>query len=106
MAIAKNGDEKKLRVDWSAAQDEPAQPANVFVAQATPEFHVLNIGFVAPPVVLDDVDKQRARNMKRIPARLVARVVLTPEHMRQLVQVLSDNIASREKLVAQDGEEQ
>ena len=99
MAKAQKAASWDVRVDWSGAQKEPVQPVNVFAAQATPDFHVLNIGFVAPPVVVDEEDVRRAQRSRNVPPDIVARVLLTPEHMNQLVKVLLDNIASREKIV-------
>ena len=101
----KFGGDKVVDVDWSAANDKPVQLANVFAAQANAEFHVLNIGFAAPPVIATEVDRQRAHAMKYIPAQIIARVVLSPGDVRQLVKVLSGNITSREKLLAQLAEE-
>ena len=97
---------RKLGVDWSAADEEPAQAVNVFAAQATPHSHLLYLGFVAPPVIVDDADMQRAGKLKRLPARIVARVVLTPADMRKLVKILSDNIESHEKLRTDNEDEQ
>ena len=105
MAKIKRAGDKILDVDWSAASNEPVQLANVFAAQANAEYHVLNIGFAAPPVIATEGDRQRAHAMEHIPARIVARVVLSPGDIRQLVKVLSGNIASRERLLAQLAEE-
>lgn len=97
---------RKLGVDWSAAEQEPAQAVNVFAAQATQHSHLLYLGFVAPPVIIDDADMQRASSLKRLPARIVARVVLTPSDMRKLVKILSENIESHEKLRSETEDEQ
>ena len=86
----------KLKVDWSAAEGEPVQPVNAFVAQASPHDHVLTLGFIAPPIILDSDDRDRVKAMGSIPARFVARVLLTPAGMRELAKVLSKNIALHE----------
>ena len=87
----------KLKVDWSAAEGEPVQPVNAFVAQASAHDHVLTLGFIVPPIVLDSDDRDRVEAMESIPARFVARVLLTPVGMRELANVLSKNIAVREE---------
>lgn len=94
-----------VNVDWSAAEAVNVQPVNVFVAQAAPSHHLLSLGFVAPPIIVSPQDAQRAKSLKRIPAQVVARVVLTPDDMRDLVKVLSGNIAAREKILER-GQEQ
>ena len=86
-----------MQIDWSAADGVPVQPANQFVAQATPNDHVLNLGFIAPPIVLTPDDQERVAAMKSIPVRVIARIQLTPGAMRELIGVLSKNLAIREK---------
>ena len=90
-----------LDVDWSAAADAPAQIVNVFAVQANQHFHVLNLGFAAPPVLVSEADMQRASKLTSLPAQSVARIVLTPADLRKLVKVLSDNIETREKLFSE-----
>jgi hypothetical protein len=103
MAKAQKGGGRHVRVDWSKAEEEPVQAVNVFAAQANPHYHLLSLGFLAPPVNVDLADVQGAGELS-IAARVVARILLTPEDMRQLVKILSDNIASREKLLKSEGE--
>jgi hypothetical protein len=104
MAKEQKGVDVEIRVDWSKAQDEPVQPVNVFAAQASPHYHLLSLGFLAPPIfAVEQPATQRSGEMS-MSARIVARILLTPEDMRQLVRVLSDNIETREKLLKVKGE--
>ena len=103
MAKEQKGVEVEIRVDWSKAQDEPVQPVNVFAAQANPHYHLLSLGFLAPPIAVEQPATQRSGEMS-MSVRIVARILLTPEDMRQLVRVLSDNVESREKLLKVKGE--
>ena len=89
-------------MDWSAAKAVAVQATNVFAAQAHNEYHVLNLGFAAPPVIIDQADLQRVNKLKRLPAHVVARVLLTPTDMRKLAKVLSDNIKSHERLISEE----
>ena len=88
---------EKKRIDWSAAEGEPVQPVNLFVAQSSPNTYILTLGFIAPPIILDSEDQDRVDAMKSIPARFVARVLLSPADMRELSNVLLTNLAKREK---------
>ena len=94
----------EVRVDWSKADEEPVQAVNVFAAQANPHYHLLNLGFLALPVTVDEADVKHPGGLT-IPARVVARILLTPEDTRQLVKILSDNIATREKLIESEGKQ-
>ena len=94
MAKPQKGVDVEVHVDWSNAQDEPVQPVNVFAAQAAPQYHLVSFGFLAPPIAVDPAAKQPSGELRLSP-RIVARVLLTPEDMRQLVKVLSDNIETR-----------
>ena len=86
----------KAKIDWSAAYGEPIRPVNQFVAQAGPHGHILTLGFIAPPIVLDLDDQERVKAMKSIPVDVVARILLTPVVMRELADVLSKHIAKSE----------
>ena len=93
-----DGGSRDIKVDWGRAQEEPVQAVNVFAAQANPHFHLLNLGFIAPPVAVDQEDARRINRLKSIQPHVVARIFLTPDDMQKLVQILSDNIESRQRL--------
>lgn len=86
----------KVKIDWSAAYGEPIRPVNQYVVQAGPHEHILTLGFIAPPIVLDLDDQERFKAMKSIPVDVVARILLTPAAMRELAGVLSKHIAKSE----------
>ena len=84
--------EHTLRIDWSSSESALVEPVNQFVVQAGPDHHVLTLGFVSTPIILDDEDRRRAIEMTSISPRVVARVLLTPKGISQLVDVLTKNI--------------
>ena len=86
----------KVKIDWSAAFGEPVRPVNQFVAQAGPHEHILTLGFIAPPIVLDSDDQERVKAMKSIPVDVVARILLTPAGMRELAGVLIKHLEKSE----------
>ena len=92
--------ERNLSVDWGGAREVNVEPVNVFVAQAAPTHHVVNFGFVAPPIIVSEEDRAAAESMTSVPAHVVARIVLTPKDMRDLAKVLADNIKARERLLS------
>ena len=89
-----------VQVDWSGAQQEPVQPVNAFSAQTNANFHVLSLGFVAPPI-RDDV---RRVGKLTVPVSIAARVLLTPGDMRRLVDILSHSIGSHQEVLENEPE--
>ena len=99
MAKTQKSNGSDVQVDWSGAEEEPIVPANVFAAQANPNFHLLSIGFLAPPI-RDGVQPPR----KTLSVRVAARFLLTPEDMRELVEILSRNIERQKRLKREKGQ--
>lgn len=102
--MTENADGSELvELDWSEANGMNVEPVNVFVVQAGPDSHILNLGFVTPPVY---VGSQR-EPLTRVHVHVVGRVLLTPESVRALVKGLADNVQKREgaKGVQEAGDE-
>jgi len=65
------------------------------VAQHQPDCFILSFFEVWPPLVLGETEEERLRevaSLESIDATCVARFVLTPSRMREIVGVLSDNL--------------
>ena len=92
--MAEDDENTELRLDWSDAESMAVQLANIFIVQAGPDSHVLNLGFVAPPLE-DGQDTVRVH--------VVARVLLTPETAATLVNGLAENLRRREERRREQG---
>ena len=75
----------EAKVDWSLAEELPVHPANVFLAQFTPDHHVLSFGYVAPPLA---ADPSKITNVQSKP---IVRILVTPKGMKELIEVLQQN---------------
>ena len=84
-----------LEVDWSLADAEAVHPANVFLAQAHPDYHVLTIGFVCPPIVVEKSGPPTSAK-----AQPITRLILTPRDFRELIKILSENEQARSQISA------
>jgi hypothetical protein len=81
--------EDDVKLDWGGAKGVGVQPVNIFVVQAGKDSHVLNLGYVAPP--LGD------ESPETIPVHVVARVLLTPAIASALITALTDNVRRRKE---------
>ena len=80
--------EKPLR--WEIPEDMVALWANNIVVQHTENEFILTFFQVAPPILIQPT-QQDLESIESVPARAVARVVLTPEGMQQVLKVMEDN---------------
>lgn len=79
----------EAKVDWSQAEALPVHPANVFLAQYTPDHHVLSFGYVAPPLA---ADPSKITNVQSKP---IVRILVTQKGMKELIEILQQNQKSR-----------
>lgn len=83
-------------------EDEtPIQYANAFSLQnpgSGPEF-VLTASQIVPPILLGTPEEQRQQIIERgyVSGRVVARLLLTPEHLRELVQLATATLDQFER---------
>lgn len=90
--MAKSADSSEfVELDWSEADGMNVEPVNVFVVQGGPDSHILNLGFVIPPVHVGP----RREPLTRVQVHVVGRVLLTPSSARALVKGLADNARRR-----------
>lgn len=81
-------------IDFSSASELPALHANNVLIQHTDHEFVLTFFEVLPPVITPDPARQ-ARELARIravPARAVARIVMSPGRAKEFVAALQNNL--------------
>lgn len=80
----------ELAVDWSAADGMTAVYANHVLTQVTPDEAVLIFGQIIPPALDGGGDAIRSylKEHGGVSARPVAKIVMTPEKLYQLIEVL------------------
>ncbi len=104
-----NDDAVRIPLEFRIPEDMPLAYATTVVAQHTQDEFVISFFSVAPPVILGDpeVVRQKQGEIASLPAQCVARIVLTPSRMAQLVNVVKSNLAKYEErfgvLSSEDG---
>jgi hypothetical protein len=93
--MAEDEESPDVTFDWSSAESMAVQPVNMFVVQAGPDSHVLNLGFVAPPL--------HGEGLERVPVHAVARIMLTPSTVAALLAGLAENVRRREEQQREQG---
>ena len=80
---------KRVRILWGSPDDMPALYANqLFLSHAgETEFHLI-FGHLSPPITLGLEEGEIPANVYINP---VAKIVISPESMKQFVQVINEN---------------
>ena len=95
----------KVRVDWSAVEDAPAQHVNQVLAQVgppgtdrVPDGIFITMGSVSPPALLDDNIEARDELLEKLVTRGAKVNVVCQVHMSR--QMLGDLITIRQTTAA------
>ena len=92
----------ELRVDWSVADAMPATYANQVLTQVTADEAILIFGQITPPTIVGGPEAIRAHfaQQNSIAVHPVAKVVLTPAKLFELIEVLGDTAEKYERAKA------
>lgn len=103
----KQDEGRYLPVDFSRGTDFPAVHANQMIVQHTDQEFIVTFFELLPPVVsLDpEMQKEQLAQISSIPARPVARVVMSAERAREFIGALVDNYRKYEQSMKEEGEE-
>jgi hypothetical protein len=94
----KNDDEFKVRIDYPVFEATPPAYATNLVVQHVGKEFILNYYVVTPPAILGEPGEEkeavraRQRAITLVPARCVARVVLTEDRMVDFVKSMIQNL--------------
>ncbi len=82
--------EKQLTIRIEGAEEIPISYVNyVFVSHTTDEFF-MTFAQIHPPYLLKPT-KRELEQLTHVPAKVVARVALTPSKMKELIDTLGEN---------------
>lgn len=97
--MEEGNDEVRVPLDFRGHEDMPLAYATTVVVQHTQDEFVLSFFSVAPPILLGEPEhvRQKQDELNAIPARCVARIVMSPSRMAQLVEVVKGNLAMYEE---------
>lgn len=87
-------DSARIPLEFEVPDSLVSRYATNFIAQHTPNEFVLSFYEVCPPLLLGDVDENRHRleELGHITASCVARLIVSPSGMRDLVEVLTTSL--------------
>jgi hypothetical protein len=80
-------------LEWDVPDDLVPRYATNFVVQATGHEFVISFFETMPPVILGSPEERlaKAQQLKSVRARCVARIVVSPSRMAELVNMLQDH---------------
>ena len=92
--------EKALPIEWSYPPELQSHFVTNIVVQHQADHFILAFFEVWPPVILSDAEEEAKREiakLKKVDAVCVARVVATPQKMREFIAIMSTNLERYEK---------
>ena len=89
----------ELPIVFTGVEDVPIYFANHFVVQHQGDEFFIIVGQVTPPILLGTVDDQRrqASQLTHVPVNVVARIGMNKHRLTELVKILQENLATRDK---------
>ena len=92
--MTENADVKALPLKWVVPEDLVSRYANNFTIQHTDYEFVISFFETFPPLVLGSPDERQAQleQIESVPAKCVARIVISPERVQDLIQILAANL--------------
>lgn len=90
---------KRLRIDFTYPEDLQSKFVQNIIVQHQSDFFVVSFFEVWPPAILGDTEAERRElvgSIGKVEAKCVARLVLTPEKMREFVSVMKRNLENYE----------
>jgi hypothetical protein len=91
---------KKLSINWVYSPDIATRFANNFVVQHDSEQFFLSFFDIWMPMIVGETDEEKQvqlNAMEKVDAKCVARIVMSPEKMRELVEVMILNLENYEQ---------
>lgn len=83
----------QLRIDWRVADDHTASFANQFMVQIAKDEFVLTFGQLVPPALVQPTREEIESLPERISPQVIARVAVTPNGLRQFIQLLQQQLS-------------
>ncbi len=86
--------DRAFRLEWCIPKDLISRYATNFIVQHTQNEFILSFFEVLPPLLLGSPEEVEAQadQIETIDAHCVARVILTPDRLEQLLRVLQINL--------------
>lgn len=97
-----------LPVTWPGLEDLPLIYANQFVVSHGAGEIFVYIGSITPPLILGTPEEQfnQLQAITEVPAKPVARLALSLDRLRELVNLLQDHLKLIEQATSSQGEDE
>lgn len=98
--MSENSSIKRLSINWVYPPDITTRFANNFVVQNDSEQFFLSFFDIWMPMIIGETDEEKQSHlnaMEKVDAKCVARIVMSPEKMRELVEVMILNLQNYEQ---------
>lgn len=96
---------KKLRIKHTFPDELQSHFVNNVTVQHEPEYFVLQFFELWPPMIIGETDEEKLEALKKInqiEAKCVTRLVLTPAKMREVVDLMMQNLSNYEAVVGSE----
>ena len=93
---------KEVRLEWKYPDDLQTRFASNIVVQHQPDFFTISFFETLMPIILAGSPQQSQESLKSlnaIEARCVAKIIVTPEKMRQLLKVIEQNLVNYDMMM-------
>jgi hypothetical protein len=96
-----------ITIEWYVPQDMTSRYATNFIIQHSPREFFLSFFEIEPPIILGSPEERvnHAKGITSIRAKCVSRIALTPERMRELIDILIENYEGYESKMGGKGDE-
>jgi len=83
-----------LPIEWIIPENIVNKYATNIVVQNTNNEYILSFFEIYPPLILGPAEDQyrQAKELKSVPARCVARIIVSPTNMKDFLKVIQDHI--------------
>ncbi|MDX9865721.1 MAG: DUF3467 domain-containing protein [Anaerolineaceae bacterium] len=102
MTERKNIIAKQIKIERLYPKDLQSHFVSNVVVQHQPDIFILSFFEVWPPAILGDSDEEKKdalESIEKVEANCVARLVLTPDKMKEFVEVMTENINAYEEMM-------
>lgn len=88
---------QRVRIEYRFPENLSSHFASQIVAQFQQDHFIVSFFEVFPPPLLAETDQEKIAALKaldHVDAKCVARIIVTPAKMQELVQLLAENLAN------------
>ena len=95
----------ELPLFFVGAEETPIFFANLMVVQHQDREFILTFGQYSPPLVLGSGEKalEQIKNLPYVPIKVVARIGMTAERLKEVIQVLQENYNTFQERGGEEG---